>query len=333
MNYLSPFLWTCKSYKNIICIKIILSESDSEEQKMTTHEKLTSILTSLTSMTAVYLPDDIEKRVRNLRDRETDKRAISLYDTIIKNIDLAESMRRPVCQDTGMLQYFVEAGTLFPYLDDIRGALTEAAESATLLTPLRPNAVDPFTNRNTGTNTGAGAPYIHFDLKEKSSDLTVRLYMAGGGCSLPGRACVLMPLEGLSGIKKFIYETVIEWGINACPPLVLGVGIGTCAVTAAELSKKALLRPLDERASEPDAMRLEDEIKEDLDRLGIAPLGFGGSASVLGVNVEYGARHPATLGVGLSFGCWATRRSEIVIHSDLSYDLISHKRNGGGFIL
>ena len=133
-----------------------------------------------------------------------------------------------------------------------------------------------------------------------------------------------MPLDGVQGIKDFVYETVLDRGINACPPLIVGIGLGTCAVTSAELSKKALLRPLNQPAADEKNRALEEEIREDLDRMGIAPLGFGGSRSVLGVRIEAAAHHPATLGVGVSTGCWATRRGEILFHEDLSYEILSH---------
>ena len=117
---------------------------------------------------------------------------------------------------------------------------------------------------------------------------------------------------------------MLEWGINACPPLILGIGLGTDASTSAALSKKALLRPVGTHSEYPEVKKLEIELRDELDEIGIAPLGFGGSYSVLGVNIECAAHHPATLGVGISTGCWATRRGHIVIHEDLSSKNLSH---------
>ena len=288
--------------------------------------ELLSILTDFTGMTGIYLADDVEKRLRELAEGETILHAKTMYECMIKDIELAQELHRPICQDTGVLQYFLEVGTAFPYLNEIEEVLKEAAEDATLGTPLRPNVVEPLGEHNTGNNVGYGAPYIEYELVPNSSDLRVRLYMAGGGCSLPGRSKVLMPLEGVEGVKKFVYQTILDWGVNACPPLCIGIGLGTCAATSAVLSKKALLRPIGTRSSYPQVAALEDEIQAGLDSLGIAPLGFGGSKSVLSVNIEAAAHHPATLGVGITTGCWATRRGDIVIHDDLSYELMSHKR-------
>ena len=136
-----------------------------------------------------------------------------------------------------------------------------------------------------------------------------------------------MPLEGVEGIKKFVYQTILDWGANACPPLCVGIGLGTCAATSAMLSKKALLRPIGTHSTYPAVAKLEDEIRDGLNSLGIAPLGFGGSQTVLGVNIEAAAHHPATLGVGISTGCWATRRGDMIIHKDLSSEILSHRKS------
>lgn len=289
-------------------------------------EKLARLIADFTATTAIFLPDDVENRLRELASGETIPTAKTMYDCILKNLALAKSLRRPLCQDTGVLQYFVEVGTRFPYLDEIKPAICEAAETATRETPLRPNVVEPLGDRNTGNNVGYGAPYIEYELIPDNADLRLRLYMAGGGSSLPGRSKVLMPLEGWAGVRKFVCQTVLDWGVNACPPLFVGVGLGTCAVTSAALSKKALLRPIGSHSSDPRIAKLEEELQNDLDSLGIAPLGFGGSRSVLGVNIEAAAHHPATLGVGITTGCWATRRGEILIHPDLTVELLSHRK-------
>lgn len=289
-------------------------------------ERFKELIAGFTAMTGIYLPDDVEERLRALAASETQAEAVTMYECILRDLELAAELGRPLCQDTGMLQYFVDVGTGFPYMDDIADVIKEAAVSATLETPLRPNVVEPLGEHNTGNNEGYGAPYIQYELVPGSRDLRLRLYMAGGGSSLPGRSKVLMPLEGIEGIKRFVYETVVEWGTNACPPLVLGIGLGTCAETSALLSKKALLRPLGTHSEYPAVAKLEEEMACELDTLGIAPLGFGGSHTVLGVNIEAAGHHPACLGVGITTGCWATRRGEIVIHEDLSYEIISHRR-------
>ncbi len=280
-----------------------------------------------TAMTGIYLPDDVEAQLHHLAEVEKIENAKTMYSCMLEDISLAKKLHRPLCQDTGVLQYFVEVGTKFPYLDEIEDVLVTAARKATLETPLRPNVVEPLAEHNTGDNTGYGAPYIEYELVPGGTDLRLRMYMAGGGCSLPGRSKVLMPLEGVEGIKKFVYQTILDWGANACPPLCVGIGLGTCAATSAMLSKKALLRPIGTHSQYEKVAKLEDEIRDGLNSLGIAPLGFGGSNTVLSVNIEAAAHHPATLGVGITTGCWATRRGEMIIHEDLSFEILSHKKS------
>lgn len=149
--------------------------------------------------------------------------------------------------------------------------------------------------------------------------------MAGGGCSLPGAAKVLMPGQGYEGVNEFVFDVITSYGINACPPLLVGVGVSTSVETAARLSKKAILRPVDSSHPNPDAAKMEELLKEGLNSVGLGPQGVGGKASVMGGNIESSARHPSTIGVAVSTGCWAHRRGAIRFNSDLSYDIISHQ--------
>ena len=276
------------------------------------------------ALSCMELSDDVRDALQDIAKSETDARAKTMYACIEDNLALAKTLRRPVCQDTGLLQFFLDVGTSFPYMEHIEDVLTEATRRATKETPLRPNAVSPLGETNSGDNTGYGAPYIEYNLVPGSTDLRIRFYLSGGGCALPGRSRVLMPLEGTDGIRKYVSETVAEWGVNACPPLTVGIGIGADAASAAKLSKKALLRTVGTQHPDAETAALEETIRRDLDAIGIAPLGFGGLHSVLSVNIETAARHPATRGVGLSFGCWATRKGEMILHSDLTAEIVSH---------
>ena len=289
-------------------------------------EKLIGEISDFIGLVGTYLPDDVQEALERLAAEETEDRAKTMYRCILDDLEMAGELKRPLCQDTGVLQFFVEVGTEFPHMTQIRETLEAATAKATEEVPLRPNVVQPLGEHNTGNNVGYDAPYIEYELVPGSTDLRLRMYMAGGGCSLPGRSKVLMPLEGVEGIRKFILQTVVDWGVNACPPLCIGIGLGTCAATSAMLSKKALLRPIGTRSENEDAARLEEDLKNDLNALGIGPLGFGGSASVMSVNIETAGHHPATLGVGITTGCWATRRGEMIIREDLSTEILSHKR-------
>ena len=224
-----------------------------------------------------------------------------------------------------MIQYFLTAGARFPLLGELEGILQGATAGATKEGPLRHNAVETFEEKNTGTNTGSKIPWLDWDIVPDDDGVTIDVYMAGGGCTLPGKATVLMPGQGYEGVAEFVFDVITSRGVNACPPLLVGVGVSTSAETAARLSKKAILRPVTSRNPNDKAALMEDLLTDGLNELGLGPQGLTGNNSVMGVNIESSARHPSTIGVAVSTGCWAHRRGRIRIHADLSYDVISHQ--------
>ena len=206
-------------------------------------ERLTDLMARFTGYFGKHLPDDVLARLKELREEQTSDMAKLIYESMFKDLAMAKEDNVPICQDTGVLQFFVQVGENFPLRGELRAALKEAAKRATKNAPLRPNAVEIFDEKNTGNNTGHNIPWIDWELVEGRDDCTIYGYMAGGGCSLPGTAKVLMPVEGYEGIVKYIFDTITDRGINACPPLLVGIGIAGSVEVAAKLSKKALLRP------------------------------------------------------------------------------------------
>ena len=287
--------------------------------------KLIDILARFTVYSGIHLPDDVYAKLIELSKEETSAMAKVIYDAMFANLTMAQELNRPCCQDTGVIQFFVQAGTGFPLIDELEYCLQEAVKKATVLGPLRHNAVEIFDEKNTGNNVGTKIPWIDWEIVPASDDVTIYIYMAGGGCSLPGSAKVLMPLEGYEGVIKFVFDQVTSYGINACPPLLVGIGIGGSVEVAAKLSKKALLRPLGTSNPHPRGAELEARIEAGLNEIQIGPGGLTGGKSVMGVHIEQAARHPATLAVGLSTGCWAHRRAMIKIDAALNYEIISHK--------
>ncbi len=288
-------------------------------------EKFIDIMAKFTAYTGIHLPDDVSSKLKELRDKEDTSLAKIIYDAMFDDLKMAAELNRPCCQDTGVIQYFVQVGPNFPLIDEIEDCLREAVKRATIIGPLRHNAVEVFDEKNTGNNVGTRIPWIDWEVVPNSSDVKIYVYMAGGGCSLPGAAKVLMPLEGYEGVVKFVFDQITSYGINACPPLLVGIGIAGSAEVAAKLSKKALLRPIGSHNSNPRGAELESRIEAGLNEIRIGPGGLTGESSVLGVHIEQAARHPATIAVGLSTGCWAHRRAVININADLEYEVISHK--------
>ena len=272
-----------------------------------------------------HLPDDVLIKLTDLRKKEKSDMAKITYDAMFDNLEKADELDRPCCQDTGIIQYFARIGTRFPLIDDVEDCLREAVIKATVIGPLRHNAVEVFDEKNTGNNVGTRIPWTDVEIIPDSDEATIFVYMAGGGCSLPGFSKVLMPLEGYEGIVKMVFDQITSYGINACPPLLVGIGIGGSAEVAAKLSKKALLRPLGSHNSNPRGAELEAKIEAGLNKVKIGPNGLSGENSVMGVHIEQAARHPATLAVGLSTGCWAHRRAAIRINAKLGYETLTHR--------
>ncbi|MBS6737739.1 MULTISPECIES: L(+)-tartrate dehydratase subunit alpha [Enterobacteriaceae] len=286
---------------------------------------LTDVMTRFTGYVGKRLPTDVMKKLEALRAEEDAPLAVAVYDSMFENQKRADELDRPCCQDTGVIQYFITCGAKFPYLSGLQDALRTATLEATKKAPLRHNAVETFIEKNTGTNTGSRVPWLDWDIIPDDDSCTIEVYMAGGGCSLPGAAKVLMPGQGYEGVNQFVFDVITSYGVNACPPLLVGVGVSTSVETAARLSKKAILRPVDSAHPNADAAKMEVLLEEGLNKVGLGPQGLGGKATVMGVNIESSARHPSTIGVAVSTGCWAHRRGAIRFAADLSYEILSHE--------
>ena len=230
-------------------------------------KRMTYVMTRLVDYMSKKLPDDVENKLRELAAQETNTLAKLLYETYFKNQDEALRLNRPSCQDTGLLQFFVRCGSEFPLILNLEGVLREAVKQATIEAPLRHNAVETFDEYNTGLNIGKDAPSVFWEIVS-GDRCEIDAYMAGGGCTLPGHAMVLMPGDGYEGVVKYVLDVLTEYGINACPPLLVGVGVATSVETAALLSKKALMRPLGQHNPNERAAGLERLLEEGINRWG-----------------------------------------------------------------
>ena len=286
---------------------------------------LTNVMSKFTAYIGKRLPTDVTQKLGDLREKEVNFLAKEVYESMRQNQEAADKLDRPSCQDTGVIQYFLTAGANFPLLGELEEILQEATAGATREGPLRHNAVETFVEKNTGTNTGSRIPWLDWEIVPEDDAVTIDVYMAGGGCTLPGSATVLMPGQGYEGVTDFVFDVISSRGVNACPPLLVGVGVSTAVETAARLSKKALMRPIGSHHPDPDAAMMETLLEDGLNEMGIGPQGLKGTDSVMGVNIESSARHPSTIGVAVSTGCWAHRRGRIRINPDLTYQIISHE--------
>ena len=276
-------------------------------------EKLTTYIAHFTDYIGKHLPDDVKAKISELAEAETNPLAKSIYETMNLNQRLASELNRPSCQDTGVIQFWVKCGTKFPLIDDLEVLLKEAVVRATVDAPLRHNSVETFDEYNTGKNVGKGTPTVFWDIVPNSDQCEIYVYMAGGGCTLPGKAMVLMPGAGYEGVAKFVLDVMTSYGLNACPPLLVGVGVATSVETAALLSKKALMRPIDSENPDPFYADLEKEMLEKVNKLGIGPQGFGGKTTAIGLNIETMATHIAGMPCAININCHVTRHKTEVI--------------------
>lgn len=288
-------------------------------------KKMTDIMSAFTALVGKKLPDDVEAKLAELRGKEIGALSKTIYDAMAENQKLAMDLNRPCCQDTGVLQYWVKCGSGFPLIGEIEEILRNAVIDATVKAPLRHNSVETFDEYNTGKNVGKGTPTVFWEIVPGRDDVEIYTYMAGGGCSLPGKAMVLMPGAGYEGVTEFVLDVMTNYGLNACPPLLVGVGVATSVETAALLSKKALMRPIGSHNDNERAAKMEKLLEDGINSIGLGPQGMSGNYSVMGVNIENTARHPSTIGVAVNVGCWSHRRGHIVFDKDLNYTMKSHK--------
>jgi fumarate hydratase class I len=272
-------------------------------------------LVELLRRTSAEIPDDVQQSILAALEREqAGTIAASAMKIIERNIELAKRKSQPICQDTGSIIFYVDCPVGF---DEITFAETsrEAVKQATKKGYLRQNSVDSLTGVNDGTNVGPGSPTLHFH-QHRSDDVQVRLMLKGGGCENVG-AQYSLPNEklhanrDLDGCRKVILDAVLQAQGKGCGPGVLGVCIGGDRATGYEFSKQQLLRTLPDRNPVPELDKLEQDILNTANELGIGPMGFGGKTTLLGVKIGAANRLPASFFVSISYMCWAYRRQGI----------------------
>ena len=287
--------------------------------------QFTKIMESFLELACIRLPDDVYGRLLEMRAQENSPMQKVLYDSYFENLENAQKLRRPCCQDTGIPHFYIKAGTAFPYLDMVGEALSQAVRCATVSVPMRENAINYFKERNTGDNTAERIPWLNWDLVPGGEELEITAYLAGGGCCLPGRAQVFKPSDGYEAIVRMVFDAVAGLGINACPPLLIGVGLANNMENAAMLSKKAYLRQIGTHHPHPRGARLEQMLLEGLNKLGIGAQGLPGEQVAMAVHVESAGRHTATIACAVNTACYIHRRGIIRFGPDLSYEIPTYK--------
>lgn len=255
-------------------------------------------------------PSTMERLVTIARDEPSPEGRLAMAD-IVENRRLADQRGVPMCQDTGMVVVFVELGQEVRITGgELREAITAGVREAAKEAFHRASVVEEplFERRNTGDNTPA---VIHFDLVP-GGGLRLRILAKGFGAENMSRARVLTPAEGIEGVRSEVVRVVEEAGPNACPPVVVGVGIGGTLELATVLAKRALLRDMGVRNPDSRYAELELDLLERINATGIGPQGWGGVNTAMDVRVEWYPTHIAGLPLAVNLDCHLQRHAEVV---------------------
>lgn len=274
-------------------------------------EEIISVVRELSIEANYNLSNDIKNALVRAEKEETWDLAKDILDKIIINSEIAKNEKMPICQDTGMTCVFIEIGQDIHIIGgSLEDAVNEGVRRGYKDGYLRKSIVnDPINRINTKDNTPA---IIYYDIVQ-GDKLKITVAPKGFGSENMSQIKMLKPSEGIQGVKDFIIKVVKEAGPNPCPPIVIGVGIGGTFDKAAYLAKKALLRPINIRNNDEFYSKLEDELLNEINKLGIGPQGFGGKTTTLGVNIETYPTHIAGLPVAVNINCHVTRHKEVVL--------------------
>ncbi len=254
-----------------------------------------------------YLPADLRQRILLAGETETSPLSREILADLRQNWQIAADTGLPICQDTGMAVVFIRLGQEVHLTDGLLSdAVNRGVSRGYLEGKLRCSVVgDPLRRVNTGDNTPA---ILHVELVAGDS-VEITVAPKGFGSENMSRICMMKPSARREDIVAFICETAKLAGSNACPPMMLGVGIGGDFVQCALLAKRALCRPADQPNPDVFYAELEQEALAAVNALGIGPQGFGGDATALGVNIEWAPTHIAGLPVAVNVGCHVTRHA------------------------
>jgi len=274
--------------------------------------EITEAVKELTIKANYEIPQETIELFKEALEKEESPLGREVLEQILENVQIALKEQMPYCQDTGVTVIFLEVGQeVVIEGGSLEEAVNEGVRRATKEGYLRASMVwDPlFERKNTGDNTPA---VIHTEIVP-GDRVKITVAPKGAGSENTSRLAMLKPADGWEGARKFILETVRLAGPNACPPLTVGVGIGGNFEYCAYLAKKALLRPHGQRHPDPVVAKVEEELIQDINKLGLGPMGFGGTVTAVDVKVEMYPCHIASLPVAVNIQCHASRHAEKVI--------------------
>src|SRR3954466_6153489 len=255
------------------------------------------------------IPPDVVAAIRRAAATETKEVAKRIFSHYIQSIELGRDKNMMVCQDTGIPIYWVDIGGNMR-LDGakLNHAIVRGTERATREHPLRSSIVSPLTRENRQTSTGEGIPVIKYNFVRDSDCLDILFIPKGSGSENMSFMKMLVPADGINGIKKFVLVHVVGAGAKPCPPTIVGIGIGGSSDLCMTLAKKATTRPLGSSNPDPEIAALEVELFEAINQTGIGPQGLGGNTTALAVHIESAWTHITCNPVAVNMQCWRAER-------------------------
>jgi tartrate/fumarate subfamily iron-sulfur-dependent hydro-lyase alpha chain len=285
------------------------------------YETVEEVAATLYKRSLTDLPPDVRRAVDAAFAAEDGRDARKMLRILQHAVETSDRTDLIVCQDTGIPIFFVGIGTAF----DVNGhrlieALGRGIELATRRYHLRSSIVHPITRENRQTSTGREIPVVHLEFLDGADYLDLQLLPKGSGSENMSFVKMLTPADGVSGVKRFVLDSVVQAGANPCPPTIVGVGIGGSFDKCAELAKRAIKRPVGEPHAEPEIAALERELLEAINLTGIGPQGLGGRTTALAVHIEYAWTHITMNPVAVNLQCWRGERARARLGADGSVE-------------
>ena len=263
------------------------------------------------------LPPDVKAALQRAYEAETQPGAKKILSIMIENVKVAEAKDLMVCQDTGIPIYKVRIGSKIQVDGTkIEQAIREGCQRATLDHPFRSSICDPMTRKTTADSTGVRIPVVDFSFLPDADYLEIRMMPKGSGSENMTWMKMLLPSDGISGIKKFVLECILDAGGQGCPPTIVGVGIGGTAEMCVKLAKEAIFRPVGTPNPDPEIAALETELRQAINKSGIGPMGLGGDTTALAVHIESAHTHITMNPVAVNSQCWRGERSSARIYNN-----------------
>ncbi|WP_207638351.1 fumarate hydratase [Desulfoscipio gibsoniae] len=270
------------------------------------------------------LPSDVRQVMKEAYDKEETETGKQVLATMLENIGVADKNDRLICQDTGIPIYFVKVGNKLSIdFVELEAAIIKGCQRATVEHPLRSSVVSPLKRENNQNSSGYRIPAIHYDVVQDNAKVEILMVPKGSGSENMSFLKMLIPAEGVRGVKRFILETIAKnVGANPCPPYVVGIGLGGTADLCMKLAKiAAVTRPIGSRNPDPEMAAFEEEMFKAINELGIGPMGLGGVNTAIDVHVEHAYTHITQNPVAINIQCWPARRARAVISADSSYQV------------